>query len=247
MALRPTWGGVIGGLLVVLVAVVCVRLGLWQLERLDQRRARNADYRAAIALPILDLRGDTLDAIVRRPERYVYRRARVVGEPDMAREVIWRGRSLQGHPGVNLLTPYRVERGVVLVNRGWAASPDAAHVDLLRLRESATGAPVGILVPLTDAASSDVPRVLDLGNERVLSVQRPGAAALGEHLPGLLPLYLQQLAGPRDPPAPTRLPIPDLADEGPHLGYAVQWFSFAAIACIGFLTVVFLRSRSDSG
>jgi surfeit locus 1 family protein len=243
VALRLTRSGVIGGVLAVLVAVVCVRLGLWQLERLDQRLARNAAYREAFALPILDLRGDTLEAVIRRPAGYVYRRARVVARPDAGREVVWRGRSLQGHPGVNILTPYPLDRGVVLVNRGWAASPDAAHVDLSRLGEPAAGAPVGILIPLTVGPSAAAPRVLELGGARVLTVQRPDPAVLAEHLPGLLPVYLQQVPTPGDPPAPTRLPIPDLTDRGPHLGYALQWFSFAAIACIGFLTVLFRRSR----
>jgi surfeit locus 1 family protein len=39
-----------------------------------------------------------------------------------------------------------------------------------------------------------------------------------------------------------RLPPPAL-DEGPHLSYAIQWFSFAAIALIGG-TAVALRSRT---
>lgn len=241
MALRPSPGGVIGGVLVVVVAIVCVRLGLWQLDRLDQRRARNAAYREALALPILDLRGDSLDAVLRRPAAYVYRRARVHGEPDTTREIIWRGRSRNGRPGVNVLTPYRLERGIVLVNRGWAASPDAAHVDLAGLRERHRDHAIGVLIPLPQGSDGAVPRMLPSGDARVLSVQRPEASALAPHLPRLIPLYVQQLPAEGDPPAPARLPVPDLADEGPHLGYAIQWFSFAAIACIGFLTILFLR------
>ena len=234
-------------MLVVLVAIVCVRLGLWQLDRLEQRRARNEAYREALALPVLELSGDTLEAVLRRPSRYLYRRARVPGEPDPAREVVWRGRSLDGRPGVNLLTPYRLGGAVVLVNRGWAPSPDAAHVELGRFREPPAAQPIGVLIPLVDAPGEAVARVLDLDGTRVLSVQRPEASALADHLPGLLPLYVQQLPGPDDPAAPARLPIPDLAAEGPHLGYALQWFGFAAIACIGFIAVVVLRFRRGQG
>lgn len=247
MALRPTRRGVIGGMLVVLVAIVCVRLGLWQLDRLEQRRARNEAYRDAIALPVLELSGDTLEAVLRRPSRYVYRRARITGEPDPAREVVWRGRSLDGRPGVNLLTPYRLDGAVVLVNRGWAPSPDAAHVELARFREPFASPPVGVLIPLVDVPDVAVARTLNLDGTRVLSVQRPEASALTDHLPGLLPVYVQQLPGPGDPPAPARLPIPDLAAEGPHLGYALQWFGFAVIACIGFIAAVVVRFRRDQG
>lgn len=241
MALRPTRGGVIGGVLVVLVVVVCVRLGFWQLDRLDQRRARNDAYREALALPVLELSGDTLRAVLRQPSRYVYRRARLPAEPDFSHEVIWRGRSLDGRPGVNLLTPYRLEGVVVLVNRGWAPSPDATHVDLDTLREPSASDPVGVLIPLVDAPGGAVPRTLELDGSRLLSVQRPEETALARHLPGLVPLYLQQLPRGGDPPSPVRLPVPDLAAEGPHLGYAVQWFAFAAIACIGFIVVVLPR------
>jgi surfeit locus 1 family protein len=34
--------------------------------------------------------------------------------------------------------------------------------------------------------------------------------------------------------------------EGPHLSYAIQWFSFAAIAIIGFFVVALRRSRDQS-
>jgi surfeit locus 1 family protein len=36
---------------------------------------------------------------------------------------------------------------------------------------------------------------------------------------------------------PRRLPAPTL-DEGPHIGYAIQWFSFAAIAVIGWIVLL---------
>jgi surfeit locus 1 family protein len=39
-----------------------------------------------------------------------------------------------------------------------------------------------------------------------------------------------------------RLPPPAL-DEGPHLSYAIQWFSFAAIALIGGAAVA-VRNRT---
>src|SRR5439155_18913889 len=43
----------------VLVAAVCVRLGIWQLDRLHQRRARNAAWAARLALPPLTVTGST--------------------------------------------------------------------------------------------------------------------------------------------------------------------------------------------
>ncbi len=59
------------------------------------------------------------------------------------------------------------------------------------------------------------------------------------------PLYLQ--AGSEGSPGGLPIPVPPPAlDEGPHLGYAIQWFSFAAIAVFGFLFVAIARSRERS-
>jgi surfeit locus 1 family protein len=56
----------------------------------------------------------------------------------------------------------------------------------------------------------------------------------------LEPVYLSALEG-----AEGELPVPasgpTFDDEGPHLGYAIQWFSFAAIGVVGY---IFLMRRA---
>lgn len=42
-------------LLAIAAAAVCVRLGIWQLDRLDQRRAFNLQVETMRAAPLLDL------------------------------------------------------------------------------------------------------------------------------------------------------------------------------------------------
>jgi surfeit locus 1 family protein len=62
------------------------------------------------------------------------------------------------------------------------------------------------------------------------------------------PLYLVQLAataapeGTPAPATPVRLDPPFL-DEGPHRGYAIQWFAFATIAVVGSVAVVIQERR----
>jgi surfeit locus 1 family protein len=43
------------------------------------------------------------------------------------------------------------------------------------------------------------------------------------------------------PPSP-----PDFSDEGPHLAYAVQWFSFAVIGLVGYVLLLGRARRSRS-
>jgi len=192
----------------VIVAAGCISAGIWQLDRLAQRRARNAFQMARLALPALEVRRG-LSADSARGRRVLAH-----GVYDFAGEKIWPGRSFEGTPGVALITPLRLTDGSsVLVDRGWVYSPDAFHVDHTAYREADTAQVTGIaMIP---------PR---------------GRGDVDES--GFLPLVIQ-LDG-RDPPRglPRRWPSP-VFDNGPHLSYAIQWFSFALIALVG--TAVMIR------
>lgn len=196
-------------LVAVLVAAVCVRLGVWQLDRLAQRKARNATLVTRLALPALEVRagipGDSASQ----------RRVTAQGRYDFAAERTWPGRSFEGTPGVALITPLRLADGsAVLVDRGWVPSPDAFHVDHAAYRESDTATVTGVawLVP---RGRGDVDSA------------------------GFLPFVIE-LETPEPPPdrgLPRRWPPPALGN-GPHLSYAIQWFSFAVIALVGTAAVI---------
>ena len=193
----------------VLVAAVCVRLGIWQVDRLAQRRARNAVLAARLALPPLELRGGGIPADSAQNRRVVAR-----GIYNFAGELGWPGRSFQGTPGVALITPLHLPDGsAVVVDRGWAPSPDAFHVDHTRYREPDTATVRGIaLIPPRGRGDVSVAGFLPF----VIQLETPDPAA------GL----------------PRRWPPPAM-DDGPHLSYAIQWFSFAVIALVG--TAVLIR------
>jgi surfeit locus 1 family protein len=191
-----------------LIAALCISAGVWQLGRLEQRRARNAVLAARLALPPLEVRPG-LGADSAR-----WRRVVATGVYDFSAERTWPGRSFEGTPGVALITPLRLADGsAVLVDRGWVYSPDAFHVDHNTYREPATATVTGIaLVPPRGRGDVDVA--------------------------GFLPFVIQVVG--RDPASglPRRWPTP-VFDNGPHLSYAIQWFSFALIALVG--TAVMIR------
>src|SRR5918998_6664213 len=84
------------------VAAVCVRLGVWQLSRLAERRARNAEAAASMhgaPVALADLAGDSL-----APR---FRRVRVSGSFDFEHELVVTGKTRQGSPGVHIITPLR--------------------------------------------------------------------------------------------------------------------------------------------
>jgi surfeit locus 1 family protein len=87
--------GVVGTILVLVVAAVCVRLGFWQLERRAQRAVLNAGLAARMAEPSVDLTRAPRDTA-----GWLYRRTRIAGVPDASRAIVLPGRLYQGAPGV---------------------------------------------------------------------------------------------------------------------------------------------------
>src|SRR2546428_1465459 len=116
---RRDWVGLVVALL---VAAICVRLGVWQLDRLHERRQRNALLLAARARPPLEIDG-SLPADSARDRRLVAR-----GVYDYAHERLWHGPSYEGAPRGGLGTPLRLAGGAAgRVGRGRGPSPGAVH------------------------------------------------------------------------------------------------------------------------
>ena len=208
------------------VALGCVRLGVWQLGRLGERRAANALVRSRLdsaAVPPERLPADT--------GRARYRRVVLRGRYDFAQQVVLAGRSRNGSPGVNLLTPLRIagRDTAILVNRGWVYSPDATGVDADRWREPDAAEVEGLVNTYHDPATG--PAIV--GRER-RTLRRLDPAALDTLVPYPLARYVVIATSPPADSAtsPVRLPPPPL-DEGNHASYAFQWFAFATIALGG--------------
>jgi surfeit locus 1 family protein len=226
--------------LVLVLVVVMVNLALWQLRRLHERQSFNEQVRsrtAAAPQPYDSLvpPGTTVDG-ARSQE---WKTVTATGTFDTGAQVLIRNRSLDGAPGFHVVTPLRRPDGTaILVVRGW--------------------------VPLA-TSNSTVPDVPPPSNGtvtitgRVRPTQNPGALAHRDPATGVLatlaridipriqqqtlypvaPAYVEMTASTPAPPSalPTLVPLPEL-DDGPHLGYAVQWCIFSACALIGWLLVV---------
>jgi surfeit locus 1 family protein len=218
-----------------LASVVFLRLGLWQLARLDEKVQRNAliaSQRLGAPVQFALLPHDTAGAH--------YRAAIVAGRFDYDRELVLSFRTYQGSPGVELVTPMRVPGSdtAVLVDRGWVYSPDGATVDRRRWREGDSATVVGyveLFVPdaQTTTASSD-PRIVRRMNRREVASRIPYPIA---------PYYVIAIGDSADGAHPARRGVPVL-DEGPHRGYAMQWFLFALIALFGAGMVILQERRA---
>ena len=215
-------------------AAVCIRLGIWQLDRLSERRAFNARLTSRAETSPVDFGRLPRDSGEAR-----YRRVKITGTYDFANEVVLTSRSRNGSPGINIITPVRRPGTdtAVLVNRGWIYAPDGMTGDPARWPEPAPLAGEAYVenYQLRDGAvkSPRAPRAYRWMDQRTLSQDFPYPIA---------PYYLVLIGESTAPPAniPPRVPVPPL-DEGSHQSYAFQWFSFAAISIIGM--ILYLRRK----
>jgi surfeit locus 1 family protein len=233
--LKPRWIAL--GLFALVMTALCVRLGFWQLDRLQGRRYYNRLFEQGMAAPPRPVES-LVDANDGDP--LLYRQAEATGTYDPHHEVILYGRSNQDEPGNHVLTPLELPDGrAVLVDRGWVpyamntppvtqASPPASTVTV-----------TGLLAPSEPGGSPQ--------GGTTTTFTRVDLDQIGRQLPyPLLPYYLQLRA--QDPAQPGTLPVPPPAptlDEGPHMGYALQWFAFASIAGLGFVLLVIREAREE--
>jgi surfeit locus 1 family protein len=219
---RATFGFI---LFAVAISLGCIRLGFWQLSRLGERRARNVAIAERLAAP-----PTSLEEALRDTARARYRRVQLRGRFDYQHERFLTGRGRDGAPGVHLLTPLLRpgSETPVLIVRGWVYSPDGMHIDLGRWHEGDSVALEGFVDDVTSGRGPVTPRGLDRG------VRRLDFDTLRASMPySLMPkLVVQTSDSAERADRPARLHGPAL-DEGPHKGYAIQWFAFAAIGLIG--------------
>jgi len=214
--------------LTVVAALVFARLGVWQVERLQERRALNALGEAARALPPLNL-DDPAQAGLAASGGIQNRHVQVTGRYDPAAELVIRGQSEGGVPGVRLITPLKPLRGdtVILVQRGYVTTADARTIDPGPLAEGGLQVVRGIAFQLPDSADG---APLDVAGR--LTWRRVDLRTLRQRLPYPVADYLVlQTPDSTLPKLPRRDSAPVL-DDGPHLSYAVQWFSFAITAVV---------------
>jgi cytochrome oxidase assembly protein ShyY1 len=248
-ARRPKW--IVRHIAVAALVVTMVLLGLWQLRRLDEKREIKDRVEARQAEPAVPVEAAVPagvgigDGAVTAVE---HRSVSATGTYAADDTFIVENRSFNGASGAWVLTPLVLEDGrAVVVNRGFLGydqqgeieppDPPAGEVRVAgTLLTSEERGRFGASDPDDDAlqvlARVDLDDVADAVSYEVL------------------PAYVQLV---RSQPAETSDGPPDLvalgrpqAEEGPHLSYAVQWFTFTTIAVVGYALLLRWVARDEA-
>jgi surfeit locus 1 family protein len=234
-------------LLVIVGVAVLARLGKWQLDRLAQRRAFNATVQAQIDAPPLELGINTLQEDLSAME---YRKVTVVGEYDFSQQLALRNQVEGDQWGVHLITPLRIQGtdSAILVDRGWIPESDFESGDWSKFNES------GVLNVRGVIRLSQTKADIGLRSDPTLAPGQTGLPAwnfvnidrIAKQISmPVLPVYIQESPDPTWTGQPVRMqPQLDLS-EGPHLGYAIQWFAFALFLAGGYPFFIIRQERKE--
>lgn len=215
------------------MVVLMVNLGFWQLRRLDERRADNAEVAAAM----LQAPSDIAAYLDTRGLPPAYTAVAAAGTYLSGAEVLIGNRSSGGQPGFWLAMPLELGDGrAVAVVRGWV--PRRA---LTGLDDRTTSPPEGEVVVaglafdsveggrVAETAAGETPEIsrMDLGRfEEVTGVDVEDVW-----------IRLRAQSPPQPEGLPVPVPDPDIS-EGPHLSYAFQWFFFSAGAVVVYALIL---------
>jgi surfeit locus 1 family protein len=232
---KPRW--ILAVIVGLVLSVWFVRLGFWQLSRLEERRATNALISARMEEAPRSFEG-LVGQYGTDPDALIYRQAIVTGRYLTSDEFFSVGRNYDGVTGTLVMTPLELEDGsIMIIVRGLV--------------------PVGTVGPPADGFEPPLGPVtitgrLDDGEEplrigesppesgKIESLSRVDLAYIDTWFEGdVLPVdFLIETQQPENP-AGTPIPIPARElTEGKHLGYAVQWFAFALMALVGTIVLV---------
>ncbi len=213
---------------------ILVSLGLWQLQRGEEKQELVQKIRATQELPPTALTNSVVDA-----KEMSYRTFLLTGK--VARETLfyWDNRIVQGQVGYQIIVPVRSNLGWLLVDFGWVkGTGDRQRLPDVVLPEALSEAPIKLWRPLknkliqeTLSIESPWPKLVQEINVPLLEAHfgeqvLPVVAVMDRHTGGFVSNYKPVVLPPEK-----------------HLAYAIQWFGLAIAVLVVFIVAV--RTKND--
>ena len=231
-AFRP---GVAPGVAAAAFIALAISLGNWQTRRAQEKLELGRRLDEGAKGPALSVPSSRLDASALERRR-VSARGRFVTRATLFLD----NKVLHGAAGYHVLTPLKLEGGEelhVLVNRGWIAAgerstlPAVPTPENVQTIEGIAVTPSRRFVELAPEAASGSLR------QNLVPEREEGRLGLG-----LQPFVIEQTSDAQDGLV-RDWERPDAGIER-HRSYALQWYSFAALAAILYVVLSFKRAGS---
>jgi surfeit locus 1 family protein len=230
---RPGW---LPSLAAAAFIALTVSLGGWQTRRAEEKLALGRLIDEAARGPVLKVPSTRASA-----EDFQRRRVSARGTFLDRATIFLDNKTMRGVAGYQVLTPMRPEAGgvYVLVNRGWIAAGDRSRLPDVPAPEGAQALEGLAVVPSS--------RFLQLAPEASSGRLRQNLVlSLEEQRLGLelQPFVVEQTSDARD----GLVRVWERPDTGVdrHRSYALQWYSFAALAAALYVALGFRRTGSSA-
>ena len=227
---------VLATLVTFVAVVIMLNLGLWQLDRMEQKEQRLdtlMQRQAQSSIDLLSLSDET-QGLADIPVRFV-------GTPMSNQYLLLDNRIYNGTVGYELLVLVETNAGVVLVNYGWIEAGESRQVLPTVVIPSGQQEYAGNVVePSDNPMIRETIRRIDAYPVVIQQIDIP----LLERLTGetLLPYIVSREPQSTDPYVRNWQPV--VMPPAKHMGYAIQWFGLAIAATLIYLFAVFKRKSS---
>ena len=234
---------IIPALAALVALVLFTRLGFWQLDRADEKKALQTAYHKQISAAPIDL---VQAAGTRDTARDMHwRRCVLNGSYDKGRIFLLDNQVYRATVGYQVFSRFILEDGAsVLVDRGWAAAPgsrsQAPQISSVAGPQTLTGVARPVPVAGIKLASETAENMGD----NLVRVQRIDLAQIAAQTGWTLLPYVVQI----DADAPGAL-LWNATEPGfnreRHLGYAFQWFALAATVLVIYIVLTIRQRRQQ--
>jgi len=234
---------IIPTVIVVLGMILLAWLGVWQWDRMLQKQAYNTMMAERWRMEPFDLTQNVLPADLSALE---YRHIQAKGEFDYANQILISNQVYNSTAGYIVVTPFVLgDNRAVLVARGWLSAQQATPDQLALLEEPPDAPMIGLI------RQSQAPRTGDSTPPAVAQREwyRIDVPAIQGQMPYRLdPAFIEQMPEQDRPfdQAPIRQE-PPMLDDGNHLSYSIQWFTFALVLGFGYIMLVRQQTRKRGG
>ncbi|MEE9304070.1 MAG: SURF1 family protein [Thiotrichaceae bacterium] len=213
-----------------------ISLGLWQLDRADEKKEIEANvHQAGLSDPLV-LNGLAVAERGKLPQ-HIYRPMVVSGSYDSKHQFLYDNRTHKGKPGYHVLSPFRLKgnKAAVLVNRGWipfeGRRDNIQDISIETSEETLKGV---IKLPIKGIVLKNSGKLTASLDSYPLTIQAVSldemAEALGyDFLPIVIELDISANNGF------IREWQPYYGSIAKHHGYAVQWFAMALVLLLLFI------------
>lgn len=250
-ALKPRW--ILSHLFVLVMVLGMARAGIWQWDRLQQRKDINARVEAVQQEEPAPVEGLADPGDFDEGRDLEYRPVTATGTYLADQSVLVDGADHKGAAGAWVLTPLQLDDGdVVIIKRG--TIPNPGQLDAV---PDSVETPTGEVTVVGLARPTETRPEVNLGFTKLHferadpatgtleNLARTDLARLDQQIDGdVLPFYVSLRT--QDPAVTDTEPLPPNApdlSEGSHFSYTVQWFTFSIMTIVVYALILRRRAR----